>query len=219
MVTDTKINPLYKLPKLFIGFGFCSLGIAMMYQARDLGLGPWDVLHTGIMNYTPLTFGQVSQIMGLMVILIGLTLGISPGIGTVFNMLFVGLFIDMFNKILFTPQTFWGKILILELGVWILCVGIYYYLNCGLGAGPRDGLMLGLVKKTNLSIAIIKTTMELTVVILGYLLGGKVGIGTIIVALTMGYALQVVFKVVNYDSKTTVHRTLKEDFMKLRNTI
>lgn len=201
---------LYKLPKLFWGFAICSFGIAMMYQGRDLGLGPWDVLHTGIMNHTPLTFGQVSQIMGFIVIMFGLLLGIYPGLGTVLNMLFVGLMIDIFDKLLFTPQTFWGKIIMLKLGLWILCVGIYYYLNCGLGAGPRDGLMLGIVKKTKLPLAVIKTSMELTVLFLGYLLGGKVGIGTIIVALTMGYALQTVFSFVKYDSQKTVHITLKD---------
>ncbi|SHJ98511.1 Uncharacterized membrane protein YczE [Anaerobranca californiensis DSM 14826] len=212
-------NTLSKLPTLFFGFALCSLGITMMYKVRDLGLGPWDVLHTGIMNYLPLTFGQVSQLMGFVIILFSLFLGVAPGIGTVLNMIFIGIFIDFFNSIplLFTPQTYIGKLLMLILGVWVLSIGIYFYLKCGLGAGPRDGLMLGLMKKTNLPVGKIKTFMEISVVIIGALLGGKVGIGTIIVALMLGYSLQVVFTLGKYQGNNIVHRTLKDEFLSLKN--
>ncbi|SES70392.1 YczE/YyaS/YitT family protein [Anaerobranca gottschalkii] len=217
MLKSFKGNTLYKLPTLFFGFILCSLGITMMYKGRDLGLGPWDVLHTGIMNYLPLTFGQVSQMTGFIIILISSLLGVAPGIGTVLNMIFIGIFIDFFDNspLLFTPQTFVGKLIMLILGVWILSIGIYFYLKCGLGAGPRDGLMLGLVKKTNLSVGRIKTFMEISVLILGALLGGQVGIGTIIVALTLGYSLQIVFTIGKYNSRDIIHRTLKDEFLSL----
>ncbi len=98
----------------------------------------------------------------------------------------------------------------------MLSVGIYFYLKSGLGAGPRDGLMLGLMKKLKLPVSIIKTGIEVTAVAIGFLLGGKVGIGTIVVALTMGYAIQVVFKIGKYDNKTVTHRTLKDELHLLK---
>ncbi len=218
MLRDIQKQTINKLPNLFLGFFLCSFGITMMYKAQDLGLGPWDVFHTGLMNHTPLTFGQISQSVGLGIILLSVFLGISPGLGTVLNMIFVGFFIDLINSspLLATPQSFWGKLLILELGVWVLSLGIYFYLRSGLGAGPRDGLMLGLAKKTNLSIAKIKTIMEVTVLIIGFFLGGKIGIGTMVVALTMGYAIQTVFKIGKYDTNKVIHKSLKDEYLLLR---
>ncbi|WP_350343390.1 membrane protein [Proteinivorax tanatarense] len=181
MLKNFNKQTLPKMPKLFFGYFLCALGISMMYQARSLGLGPWDVLHTGVMNHTPLSFGQTSQLTGFVLILLSFFLGIYPGIGTVFNMVFVGIFIDVINNssVLFSPQTFVGKLIMLEMGVWVLSIGIYFYLKSGLGAGPRDGLMLGLVKKLKLPISLIKTSNEVTAVLIGAILGGSVGVGTI----------------------------------------
>lgn len=218
MLKDFKTQTIFKLPNLFFGFFLCSLGITMMYKAQELGLGPWDAFHRGVMNYTPLTFGQVSQLTGLVVIMISMFLGIMPGIGTVLNMIFVGLFIDLINEssLLFTPGSFWGKLVMLETGVWVLSMGIYFYLKSGLGAGPRDGLMLGLVKKLKVNVATVKTSIELIILSLGALLGGKIGIGTVVVALTLGYAIKVVFKLGKYDISTVNQKTLKDEFMLLR---
>ncbi|QNO13920.1 membrane protein [Alkalicella caledoniensis] len=220
MLRDFKTQTISKLPNLFFGFFLCSFGITMMYKARDLGLGPWDVFHTGVMNFVPLTFGQISQLAGFIVILLSMFLGIMPGLGTLLNMIFVGLFIDLIDHspLLFTPGTFWGKLIMLQTGVWILSLGIFFYLKSGLGAGPRDGLMLGLVRRLNLKVATVKTTIEVLILVLGALLGGKVGLGTVVVALSMGYAIQVVFKIGKYDVKTVNHRTLKDEFVLLRKT-
>ena len=111
------------------------------------------------------------------------------------------------SNLLFTPSMFIGKLAFLFLGMVLLGFGIWAYLKNGLGAGPRDGLMLGLVKKLNLSVAIVKTSIEVTVLVSGILLGGPLGIGTVIAAFGNGLVLNKVFDIMKYDSKNTVQRT------------
>ncbi|WP_353893031.1 membrane protein [Proteinivorax hydrogeniformans] len=219
MIKDFYKQTAPKMPKLFLGYFLCALGITMMYNARSLGLGPWDVLHTGVMNHTPLTFGQTSQLTGLVLVILSYFLGILAGIGTVLNVIIVGIIIDLINKssLIFTPETFIGQLVLLEAGVWVLSLGIYFYLKPGLGAGPRDGLMIGLVKKLNLPVSVVKTAIEITAVIAGAMLGGSVGVGTVVVALTQGYAIQTVFKLGKYDTKIASHRSFKDEILLLKN--
>jgi len=197
------------LPKLFIGFILCSLGIRLLITA-DLGMNPWGTFTSGLVNITNLSFGQLSQLIGFVIIIATLPLKSIPGVGTLLNMFFIGYFIDLFEGLPFmvTPNHFILKLAMCLLGLVVLSYGIYLYLSCQLGAGPRDGLMIALIKITNSSASIIKPAIEITVTLIGIALGGPLGIGTLIVALLGGKILDFFFKIFHYDPKSHHQRTL-----------
>lgn len=198
-----------RLPRLILGLFICSVAILLTIYS-GLGAGPWDVFHIGAINHIDITLGQISQIVGLIVITVSFFIGVVPGIGTLLNIYLVGVFIDVLQStnLLFTPTTLWGKLLMLAIGLWIFGWGSYFYIGSSLGAGPRDGLMLGLIKKSKKSVYFIRTIIEVTVLVIGILLGGPFGIGTIIISLTIGYSVQSAFKLGGYDPKAEEHRTI-----------
>lgn len=198
-----------KLPKLFFGFLLCALGINLMLTA-GIGLNPWGTFTSGLESITHLSFGKLSQLIGLLIIVLTLPLKIVPGIGTILNMIFIGMFIDLFKSLNFMvqPSTFILQLIMCIVGLSILSYGIYMYISCGLGAGPRDGLMLALIKITGKNATVIKPTIEITVTILGLILGGPLGIGTILVALIGGKFLDIIFTMNSYDPKATEHKNL-----------
>lgn len=206
-----------KLIVLNIGFFLCSLGMIMTLSA-NLGAGPWETFHKGLSALTGLSFGRMSQMVGILIILGGIYLHMIPGIATILNMFFIGFYLDVIESagIIGTPTTFPFQLLLLVAGMVVNCIGIYVYLANGLGAGPRDGLMIGLVQKTNLSVTIIKSSIEVTVLLLGIFLGGPYGIGTVIVALGQGYILDMVFMKFKYNPKRHYQRTLKDEWEVLK---
>ena len=145
---------LRKLPSLFFGLFLFSAGMVANLNS-DLGMSPWGVLNVGITNHTYFSLGQATQIIGIIVLLIGWGLGFPPGFGTLMNMYFIGFFIDviMREKLIPQPKDFFGQIILLGFSVLILGVGSLFYLSPKLGAGPRDGLMMGLVQKYNKTVA------------------------------------------------------------------
>jgi uncharacterized membrane protein YczE len=169
-----------------------------------LGMYPWGVLHIGVVNHTILTFGQVSQVLGFIIIIIAWLLGFPPGFNTLINMYFIGYFIDLIMgwNILYTPESLPGRFILLFVSIIILGLGSLFYLRTKLGAGPRDGLMLGLVRKTDRPVSQVKGVLEVSVLTIGYFLGGPVGIGTLIMATTVGYSIQLFFKMGGYDGKS-----------------
>ncbi|SDK01267.1 YczE/YyaS/YitT family protein [Natronincola ferrireducens] len=216
MTTETKaqwVKIIKKLPSLFLGcFLFATGTVATLYGG--LGMSPWGVFHMGIANHTPFTLGQVTQLLGLIILLIGYKMGRIPGLGTICNMIFVGGFMDLIEKlgVLRVPETLVGKFTMLAFGILISGWGSYFYLRVQLGAGPRDGLMEGLVKKLKKPVWLIRGTMETTVLILGYFLGGPVGIGTVITALTLGFSVQFAFRLGGYSPKKARHINFLEMF-------
>ena len=191
---------LRRLPGLFVGLFFFALGIVMTLYA-DLGMAPWSVLQVGLTRYTPLTFGQVSQVVGLAVLVLGWLLGFPPGFGTVMNMYFVGYFMDQIMAwgLVPVPRSLPGQLALLIGGILVLGAASFMYLNPRLGAGPRDGLMMGLVQRLGRPVYQVRGAIEVTVLILGYLLGGPVGVGTLITAFTTGYSVQLAFRLGGYD--------------------
>lgn len=191
---------LRRLPGLFVGLFFFALGIVMTLYA-DLGMAPWSVLQVGLTRYTPLTFGQVSQAVGLAVLVLGWLLGFPPGFGTVMNMYFVGYFMDQIMAwgLVPVPRSLPGQLALLMGGILVLGAASFMYLNPRLGAGPRDGLMMGLVQRLGRPVYQVRGAIEVTVLILGYLLGGPVGVGTLITAFTTGYSVQLAFRLGGYD--------------------
>jgi len=208
---------LRRMPSLIIGLFFFSAGAVTNFYA-GLGMMPWGVLNVGIEMMTPLTLGQVSQVVGLVVLILGWLLGFPPGFGTFANMYFIGFFIDwiMAVGLLPIPSEFFSQFGMLLLSVGLLGLGSLLYLRVGLGAGPRDGLMMGLVKKTGRNVSTIRGAIEVTVLVLGYLLGGPVGIGTAISAVMVGPAVQLSFRLGGFDSKNTEQINVYELYRRLR---
>lgn len=209
MLKNEIVFILKRLPRLILGLFLCSVAILLTIYA-GLGAGPWDVFHIGIVNHTSLTLGQISQIIGLIVITASFFIGIIPGVGTLLNIYLVGVFLDLLQKtnIFFIPSPLWGKLLMLIIGLWIFGWGSYFYIGSSLGAGARDGLMLGLIKRSNKSVYFIRTIIEVSVLIIGIVLGGPFGVGTIIISLTIGYSVQSAFKLGKYNPSKEEHRTI-----------
>lgn len=204
---------LTKIIQLFIGFFLIALGVVLMRSA-GLGLNPWSTFHDGVSKITGLKFGTVTQLTGLTIIIISISLKIYPGVATLLNMYFCGFFINMIYgyNLVTEPTHILLKYVFLIAGIWVLAIGIYVYLSVGYGAGPRDGLMVGLVNKTGKSVSIIRTFTETLALAIGFSLGGQIGIGTIITAVSIGYAIQFVFKHMNYLAKENRHLSILEFF-------
>ncbi|MEA4960674.1 MAG: membrane protein [Lutispora sp.] len=203
------ISLLKKMPMLLFGLFLYSAGIVATLYSR-LGMSPWEVFHMGIVNHTPLTLGQTSQITGLCILALSYFIGVVPGLASIMNMYFIGFFIDLIDNSGFykTPDTILGKLFLLMLGILMIGWATFFYLKVQLGAGPRDGLMEGLVKKMKKPVWLIRGAIELTVLTIGYLLGGPIGVGTLIIAFTIGLSVQLAFKLGKYDSKSVEHENL-----------
>ena len=192
-----------RIPSLVLGLFLFAAGlVANLYSG--LGMSPWGVLTIGIERHMPLTLGQTSQMIGLVVLAIGWALGFAPGFGTIANMYFIGTFIDliMARGLLRTLTSLIERYAMLFFSIILIGVASYLYLRVRLGAGPRDGLMMGLVKKLDRPVSTIRGALEVTVLIIGFLLGGPVGIGTVLNAFLLGVSVQLAFKIGRYDRKT-----------------
>jgi uncharacterized protein len=187
---------LRRLLILICGLFTCATGIVFTYRS-DLGLGPWDVLHKGISLHTPLSFGQASIVVGALIILLGLLLKVRPGMGTVLNMLLIGVFVDWQLRIGWISDlgaaSFVLRLVVDAIGVLLMGIGTALYITPHLGAGPRDGLMLRLNTLTHVRIAIVRAAIECSALILGFFLGGTVGIGTLIFAFGVGPSVEIGF--------------------------
>lgn len=163
-------------------------GIAVMVLA-DLGLGPWDVLHQGVANRTGIPIGTVGIGVGIAVLVLWIPLRQRLGVGTILNTVLIGVTIDV---VLFVVPDFgplWLRSVGMVVGIVLYALGSGLYIGAGLGPGPRDGLMTGLAER-GASIRVVRTAIELTVLAIGYLLGGTVGIGTVVLALSIGPLVQ-----------------------------
>jgi uncharacterized membrane protein YczE len=184
-VTDAR----RRVPRLVAGLVLCGLGIAFMVAA-DLGLAPWSVLDQGISDRTGIPIGTVSIIVGAVVLLAWLPLRERPGLGTILNVLLIGLTIDAALLVLETPDSLAARLAYLTIGALLWGPGSGLYIGAGLGPGPRDGLMTGLAARGVGSIRLVRTGIELTALAVGWLLGGSVGLGTVVFAVTIGPNVQ-----------------------------
>ncbi|KXG11403.1 hypothetical protein AT864_00486 [Anoxybacillus sp. P3H1B] len=172
----------------FLGLLVMSFGIVLTIKA-DMGSAPWDVLHIGLYRQLGLTIGTWSIIVGIIVLAASSLLSKQwPQIGAFLNMLLVGLMIDMYMMIpaLQTPHTFIGKMAMLFGGIIITGYGMGLYISAKMGAGPRDSLMLVLMEKTGWRVEYIRIAMEVFVLLVGWILGGPVSIGTLVFSVTIG---------------------------------
>jgi uncharacterized membrane protein YczE len=178
-------NPGRRLPQL-LG-GLVLYGVSMAMQIRSgLGLNPWDVLHEGIAEHTPLSFGLITAITGVVVLLLWIPLRQLPGIGTVANVLVIAVVVDVALALVPPLDGLVLRIALLVGGVVLNGVATAAYVGARLGPGPRDGLMTGLAARTGRSVRLIRTLIEVVVLGTGWLLGGTVGVGTVLYALAIG---------------------------------
>lgn len=206
-----------RLPKLFLGFFIISIGIQIMINS-NLGLNPWGIFHSGLSKTFQITFGRAAQLTGFGIILISTILKIYPGIGTVLNMIFIGYFVDLVASLGFLPlfDNFFANIISFFIGTFIFSFGIYFYLNANLGPGPRDGLMLALTKITPFTAGRIKIIMEISISIIGFLMGGSIGIGTIIAAFFGGIFIDLLFKLFKFNPKSKKFPNLFENYKEIK---
>jgi hypothetical protein len=174
-----------RLPRLVTGLVLCGLGIAFMVAA-DMGLAPWSVLDQGLSEHTGVPIGTVSIGVGVVVLLAWVPLRERPGLGTVLNVLLIGVTIDLALLVLDTPGSAAGRLAYLAFGAFLWGPGSGLYIGAGLGPGPRDGLMTGLARRGVASIGAVRTGIEVSALVTGWLLGGSVGLGTLVFALTIG---------------------------------
>ncbi|MEL3972179.1 YitT family protein [Rossellomorea oryzaecorticis] len=171
----------------FVGLFVLALGITLTIKGKDLGIGPWDVFHYGLFKQLGLTIGTWSIIAGFLILLItGIGTKSFPKIGAFLNMLLIGIFIDLFNYLIPDPESILAQTLVFAVGIIVLGYGIGLYVSADLGAGPRDSLMLLVVEKTGWKVQWVRNGMEILVFIFGWMLGGPVGIGTVVIALGLG---------------------------------
>jgi len=171
----------------FAGLFVVSLGISMTIKGYRLGVGPWDVLHVGLYKNLGLTIGSWSIISGLVIIVVTAAfLKEWPKIGTWLNMILLGIFIDFFNWVIPDYETLGAQSVIFVLGIIVMGYGAGLYISPNIGAGPRDSLMLLVVDKFGMSIKRARTIIEVIVALLGWLLGGPIGVGTVVIALLLG---------------------------------
>ncbi|MBF4461463.1 MULTISPECIES: YczE/YyaS/YitT family protein [unclassified Rathayibacter] len=173
------------VPRLLLGLALYGVADAMMIRAA-IGVDPWTVFAQGLARQTGLGIGLLTNVIGLLVLLLWIPLRQRPGLGTVLNVLVVGTMIDVGLHVLPVPEEWWARGLSFAGGLLLLAVASGVYIGAHLGPGPRDGLMLGLHARLGVRIWIARSGVELSVLLVGWLLGGDVGVGTLLFAVLIG---------------------------------
>ena len=197
------------------GLFLFSLGLFLTIQA-NLGVSPWDAFHLGVVNHSSLTIGRVSQLTGLSLIILCTLLKEKPGWGTLANMYFVGFFLDLLMR-RGNPQArdLWVGLAML-LGAPASSAGAFLLFECGLGSGPRDGLMMALNRILGIEIWKARMAIEVSALVVGRLLGGPVGLGTAITAFCIGPSVQLAYAIAKREPSAISHRTLADDYRALK---
>lgn len=175
-----------RLFQLFWGLGLYGFSMALMLRA-NLGLDPWDVLHQGIAPRLGLSFGMTVNLVGAIVLLLWWPLRQRPGIGTVTNIIVIGMAVDLSLMLLPVPEGYMMRATWLAAGIVLNGIAGGAYIGAGLGPGPRDGLMTGFCRRSGWPVKWVRTGIEISVLAIGWLLGGTVGVGTILYAMSIGW--------------------------------
>lgn len=187
--------------RLLLGLYLVGLGLAMMIHT-GLGVPPWDVLSQGVQVQTGWSFGFSAIVISAIVLLLWIPIKQQPGIGTVINAIMIGPFADLNEPLMPELDGWLANLLWMVLGLLSVALGAGLYISANLGAGPRDGLMVGLTRVSGWPFWIIRTIGESLVLLTGWLLGGTVGIGTALFAVAIGYLMQMSMKMFGFDPKS-----------------
>lgn len=208
-----------RLLRLLLGLTICSVGVVLAIQA-NIGYSPWVAFTSGISNLTGLSFGTISIITGFIILAIVLMMGEKAGLGTLLDITVIGLQIDWLQSLDLIPlcQSLITGIMMLLVGLFCTSIGTYFSIGAGFGCGPRDSLMVALDRRLKrLSIGTVRGLIEGTVLIIGWLLGGQIGLGTVISVFGLTFILDLVFRTLHFDAKIIVHENLQTTAKQLLN--
>lgn len=204
--------------RIVLGLLVFALGVHLTIRA-DLGLAPWDCLGMGISKQTPLNYGLSMTATSIVILIIDVLMKEKIGFGTIIDALLTGNFVQMFNDIDPFPETtnIFAGIVIIIVGLALMAIGQYYYMSAAQCCGPRDALLVGLGKRlSHLPIGAVQVLLWGTVLLIGWLLGGPVGIGTIVTTFGSGIVLQLVFSVIGFEPREVKHQSVFETAKMLR---
>lgn len=202
-----------RFSKLIGGLFLYSLGILFTINA-NIGYSPWDIFHVGLSNTLNISIGMATIFTGLAIGILAITLGENVGIGTILNMLLIGGFIDLLMKLGVVDKTdnFFIGIIMMIVGLLIIALATFLYISSGFGAGPRDSLLVAITRKTSFQIGLCRGIIEFSALFVGWKLGGKVGIGTVLSAGLIGICIQLVFKILKFDVTQIKHETFSQTY-------
>lgn len=199
--------------RLILGLFLYALGIVLTIKA-NVGYGPWEVFHVGLGKTVGISIGTASILVGLVIVILTVSMGERIGLGTILNMLLIGIFIDLIlglDLIPLMPNPYAGMAALIA-GLYVIAFGSYFYIGSRFGTGPRDGLMVALTKRTRLPIGVVRGSIEAVATLSGWLLGGMVGVGTVVSALAIGFCVQSSFALLRFDPTTIEHRSFAAPF-------
>jgi len=194
-----------------------SLGLAITIRA-NIGYSPWEIFHDGIAKNVGLSIGTISIIVGVILAVIVRVCGEQLGMGTVFNVVLVGTYINIILGAEFIPiaqNLAWGTLMMI-IGMYIIAIGAYFYIDAGFGAGPRDTLMILLTRATKLPIGVCRSGIEFAVAMAGWAFGGMVGLGSIIFVLGTGFCTQTTFRFFRFDPTKVEHENFRDSWVKIK---
>lgn len=183
----------FRLIKLLVGLFIYGIGVALLVHAA-IGIAPWDVLAQGISVQSGITFGQATIVVSILVMLMWIPLRVKVGLGSVLNAILIGVFADLVLAVLPPLGGYWQQLSVFLVGLIVVSYATGLYISCGMGKGPRDGLMIGLAAKLQRPFWQVRSGVEIIVVTVGFLLGGQVREGTLIFALSIGYLNQLALR-------------------------
>jgi uncharacterized membrane protein YczE len=196
----------HRLIQLYAGLALYGISMALIIRSA-LGNMPWDVLHQGLAGRLGWSLGTVTIVVGALVLLVWIPLRQRPGVGTVSNVVVIGVAVDAALAVVPAPSSLVWRVGLLVAGVLLNAVATAAYIGVHLGPGPRDGLMTGLVRRTGGSVRLVRTSIEVAVVATGWLLGGTLGIGTVVYAVAIGPLVQVLLPRLSLSPASTPTRT------------
>lgn len=195
-----------RLGQLLLGLFLYGIALALMIRA-SIGISPWDVLSQGVSRQTGLPFGLVTNLIGALVLVLWWPIGQKPGLGTVLNVLLIGPSAELGLQVIPRQSELLLQIVVFAAGLGLLAVATGLYIGARFGPGPRDGLMTGLHRRTGRPIWQVRTVIEVTVLTLGWLLGGDVGVGTLAFAALVGPLVNLTLPVLRVPERPTTARS------------
>lgn len=209
-----------RLIRLFSGLTAYSIGITLCVQA-NIGLSPWDVFHHGLALHTGLTFGIASAVASAAIVAMAAFCKEQFGIGTLLNIFYIGLIIDllMLGGVISKADGLLAGVLMMTSGLFIIALAMVLYIGAGYGTGPRDSLMVILSKRTGKSAGLCRSAVEAVALICGWLLGGQMGIGTIISVFGAGLTSQIVFSLLSFDVKAHRQESVRESLTRVKTAL
>ena len=196
------LDMIRRLLRLNFGLLIYGLALSMVINAK-IGVPPWDVFAQGISIQLNTSYGVASIIVSVIVLLFWIPLKVKPGIGSIMNAILIGLWADFWSQYLPKMDSYWGNLAMFMLGTCTLAFATGLYITSNLGSGPRDGLILGLTKRLGWKVWQVRTSIEVLVLAVGWVMGGQVREGTVIFAITIGYLMQLSLRLFKYKPANT----------------